>query len=95
MKLAGLRREIGRGRLAYEVIAGKYYTTLTDIEDMRRLCRVDAKAPGARSSQRAASAFRSASGAAFSAEDALSPSERLRARLSQTLQKQKKKPDNS
>ncbi|MEH2510180.1 hypothetical protein V1291_001534 [Nitrobacteraceae bacterium AZCC 1564] len=96
MKLAGLRREIARGRLAYEVIAGKHYTTLTDIEDMRRLCRVDARAAGARSSQRAASAFRSSSDVAFSAEDALSPQERLRALLSQRLQKrQKKKPGTS
>ena len=40
MKLAGLRREIARGRLAYEVIAGKHYTTLADIDAMRQLCRV-------------------------------------------------------
>lgn len=53
MKLAGLRREIARGRLSYEVIAGKHYTTLSDIEDMRRLCRIQANAPGAKSSQRA------------------------------------------
>jgi hypothetical protein len=53
MKLAGLRREIARGRLAYEVIANKHYTTLADIEDMRRLCRIQATDPGARSSQRA------------------------------------------
>src|ERR1700746_774625 len=45
MKLAGLRREIARGRLAYEVIAGKHYTTLADIDAMRELCRVQAKAP--------------------------------------------------
>lgn len=53
MKLAGLRREIARGRLAYEVIANKHYTTLADIEDMRRLCRIQATDPGARSSRRA------------------------------------------
>jgi hypothetical protein len=45
MKLAGLRREIARGRLTYEVIAGKHYTTLANIEAMRELCRVTAKAP--------------------------------------------------
>jgi hypothetical protein len=45
MKLAGLRREIARGRLAYEVIANKHYTTLADIEDMRKLCRVAVKVP--------------------------------------------------
>jgi hypothetical protein len=38
MKLAGLRREIARGRLAYEMIAGKHYTTLSDIEDNRCRC---------------------------------------------------------
>jgi hypothetical protein len=46
MKLAGLRREIARGRLTYEVIAGKHYTTLADIEAMRELCRVKAADPG-------------------------------------------------
>ena len=45
MKVAGLRREISRGRLAYEVIAGKQYTTLADIAAMRELCRVPVKAP--------------------------------------------------
>jgi hypothetical protein len=45
MKLASLRREIARGRLTYEVIAGKHYTTLANIEAMRELCRVTAKAP--------------------------------------------------
>lgn len=43
MKLASLRREIARGRLSYEVIANKHYTTLADIEEMRRLCRIEAK----------------------------------------------------
>src|SRR6267142_724275 len=54
MKLAGLRREIARGRLAYEMIANKHYTTLADIEDMRKLCRIQATALGSKSSQRAA-----------------------------------------
>lgn len=60
MKLAGLRREIARGRLAYEVIANKHYTTLADIEDMRRLCRIQAADPDVtRSSQRAELALQS------------------------------------
>ncbi|MGY0572399.1 tyrosine-type recombinase/integrase [Bradyrhizobium sp. RDM12] len=42
MTPAGLRREIGRGRLAYESIDGKLYTTLTDIGFMREACRVEA-----------------------------------------------------
>src|SRR5882724_5113975 len=49
MKLAGLRREIARGRLAYEVIAGKHYTTLADIDAMRELCRVKAADHGSTS----------------------------------------------
>jgi hypothetical protein len=73
MKLAGLRREIARGRLAYEVIANKHYTTLADIEDMRKLCRVSIKVR------------RPASGTAPSpmpsGPSEMSPQERLQARL--------------
>jgi hypothetical protein len=45
MTAAGLRREAARGRLVIERIAGKDYTTLVNIERMRELCRVQAKAP--------------------------------------------------
>src|SRR5499433_3463067 len=45
MTASGLRREAARGRLALERIAGKDYTTLANIERMRELCRVQAKAP--------------------------------------------------
>src|SRR3954454_21236590 len=76
MKLAGLRREIARGRLAYEVIANKHYTTLADIEDMRRLCRIQATNPGARSSRRARIA-----GISLGAGPAETLQERLRRRL--------------
>jgi hypothetical protein len=39
-------RELGRaGKLTIEKIRGKDYTTLADIEEMRKLCRVQAKAP--------------------------------------------------
>lgn len=77
MKLAGLRREIARGRLSYEVIAGKHYTTLSDIEDMRRLCRIQANAPGAESSRRASLA----APADIRSSEAESSQERLRAGL--------------
>jgi hypothetical protein len=40
---SGLRREIDRGRLQAEQIAGKLYTTLADINRMRESCRVTAK----------------------------------------------------
>src|ERR1700738_1248325 len=45
MTEAGLRREGARGRLVIERIAGKDFTTLANIERMRELCRVEAKAP--------------------------------------------------
>lgn len=41
----GLRREFQRGRLVIERIAGKDYTTLSEIEKMRVLCRVQQKSP--------------------------------------------------
>ena len=43
LSISGLRREIERGRLSVEVIAGKHFTTLRAIEEMRRLCLVQAK----------------------------------------------------
>jgi hypothetical protein len=45
MTVSGLRREIARGRLAVEIIAGKQFTTLSDIEEMRSQCRVRARVP--------------------------------------------------
>ena len=46
MTASGLRREAMRGRLVIERIAGKDFTTLANINRMRELCRVEAKAPG-------------------------------------------------
>ena len=43
MTASGLRREAQRGRLVIERIAGKDYTTLNAIQEMRTLCRVEAK----------------------------------------------------
>src|SRR3954471_20791296 len=45
MTVSGLRREAGRGRLRIERIAGKDFTTLQNINDMRELCRVEQKEP--------------------------------------------------
>lgn len=42
MTVSGLRREAARGRLAIERIAGKDFTTLQAIDEMRELCRVPA-----------------------------------------------------
>lgn len=44
MSAAGLRREANRGRLDIERVAGRDYTTLRAIEEMRRKCRVQPKA---------------------------------------------------
>jgi hypothetical protein len=44
MTASGLRREATRGGLVVERIAGKDYTTLANIERMRKLCHVQAKA---------------------------------------------------
>jgi hypothetical protein len=43
MTASGLRKERDRGRLATWMIAGKEYTTLKAIEEMKELCRVEAK----------------------------------------------------
>jgi len=40
-----LRREAKRGRLTVEVIAGKTFTTLNEIERMRGRCRVEVRVP--------------------------------------------------
>jgi hypothetical protein len=44
MTVAGLRREIAKGRLAVEMIAGKQFTTLAATQRMRELCTVVVKA---------------------------------------------------
>ena len=44
MTASGLRREGARNRLAIERIAGKQYTTLSAITEMRQLCRETPKA---------------------------------------------------
>src|SRR5690348_11126010 len=43
MTASGLRREAQRGRLVIERVAGKDYTTLAAIKDMRERCRVAPK----------------------------------------------------
>jgi hypothetical protein len=50
MTASGLRKEAGRGRLVIERIAGKDYTTLRAISEMREKCRVNPKALGCGSS---------------------------------------------
>jgi hypothetical protein len=43
MTASGLRKERDRGRLTTWMIAGKEYTTLNAIEEMKLLCRVEAQ----------------------------------------------------
>lgn len=88
VKLASLRREISRGRLAYEVIAGKHFTTLADIAEMRKLARVQAKASGRQIFHRNITRPFDLNGP--------TPQEQLLAILSQRRQKRRKKnPDPS
>lgn len=54
LTVSGLRKEIERGRLVPEIIAGKTFVTLNAIKEMRRLCRVQAKVPASISSPNAA-----------------------------------------
>jgi len=88
MTLAGLRREISRKRLTVEIIAGKHFTTLANIEEMRRQCRVQARGPGSRTDQPGAREGRSSprrSGSSRTLES-ISPQDALRARLNGILQ---------
>src|ERR1019366_4442358 len=41
MTVSGLRKEAGRGRLAIERVAGKDYTTLSAIAEMRKKCLLE------------------------------------------------------
>src|SRR5258705_10507679 len=45
MTVSGLRREAARGRLIIERIANKDFTSLRNIEEMRKLCRVKNNLP--------------------------------------------------
>jgi hypothetical protein len=45
MSAAALRRLIVAGKLGAELIAGKYYVILADIEEMRSRCREKQKVP--------------------------------------------------
>jgi hypothetical protein len=73
MTAKGLRREAERGRLVIERIAGKDFTTLRAIADMRKLCRVAPKDKG--------SGFNWRDGEPPTAADLESAQARLRAKL--------------
>src|SRR6476620_10687831 len=81
---SGLRRESMRGRLLIERTAGKDYTTLANIERMRQLCRVEARALASGLDQKRPRTESSAAGQAGSSSMAagISPRDALRTRLS-------------
>src|SRR3954452_17939158 len=59
MTASGLRREAARGRLVIQRTAGKDYTTLAEIKEMRRLCQLTLNAQGSGSVQHAKKTARS------------------------------------
>src|ERR1035437_937759 len=88
---SGLRREAARGRLVIERIAGKDYTTLANIERMRELCRVQAKAQGFTCAVLAHTLGARPCGSSAMG-DAISPRDALEARLTKGHQKTLSKP---
>jgi hypothetical protein len=94
MTVSGLRREAARGRLCIERIAGKDFTTLQSIDDMRELCRVPAKAlaysSGALDTKEESSSPK-LSGSSRTAAS-ISPQDALRARLKQSHPEKLSKP---
>jgi hypothetical protein len=84
MTVSGLRREAERGRLVIERIANKDFTTLRAIEEMSKLCLVEAKARisgCARSAARKASSSRARLGSSSTMES-ISPRDAMLAKLS-------------
>jgi hypothetical protein len=63
MTVSGLRRERDRGNLHIEKIAGKEFTTLRNIEEMRARCRAQLKAPDCGQNPRSATTRESSYGA--------------------------------
>src|SRR5262249_56210861 len=82
-KRSPLRRETKRGRLAIERTAGKDYTTLANIEQMRQLCRVEAKVLDSGSDQKRLRTESSSAGqpGSSSMTAGISPRDALRTRL--------------
>ena len=91
MTASGLRRERARGRLVVERIAGKDYTTLANIERMRELCRVHAKAPrlSLRPARRKAGRSSRTPSGSSSTATGISPRDALRARLNEAREAEK------
>src|SRR6185312_17270868 len=88
MTASGLRREALRGRLQVERIAGKDYTTLEAINEMRKLCRVQARELGSTNVSPDIETARSSTKPPGSSTTAIaiSPQGALRARLKKSRQ---------
>jgi hypothetical protein len=87
MTASGLRKEAERGRLVIERIAGKDYTTLAAIVEMRKLCRVAPKVRASTYSPPAADA--TAASNRLSGASVTDRSSEARARMLATLQQPK------
>jgi hypothetical protein len=90
MTASGLRREGARGRLVIERVAGKDYTTLANIEEMRALCRVEAKVHGSICAGHAQASAGKPCGLSATG-NAISPRDALEARLTKGLRKARSK----
>jgi hypothetical protein len=94
MAVSGLRKEIAKGRLQAEKIAGKLYTTLANINRMRESCRVIAKvrvSGDARREGRMGGSSLRLSGSSKTEEN-ITPQAALQARLKRDLLSSPKKP---
>lgn len=81
MTAAGLRKEAKRGNLAIERTAGKDYTTLADIADMRKRCRKEPKAQGSGQGQSGATSPAASPTPPSGSSSTEAPSEALSAAL--------------
>ncbi|WP_454619342.1 hypothetical protein [Bradyrhizobium cenepequi] len=79
LSVSAMRREAAAGRLVTYRIAGKDFTTLADIEEMTKLCRVQARDPGSPSKKPRTGngSGSSATGSERSAQDALRATARV------------------
>ena len=82
LSVSGLRREAARGRLIVENIAGKHYTTLHNVAQMRELCRVEPN-PLASTSEHATAENRSGSFSTQDKRSAQAHAKRISERLKQ------------
>jgi hypothetical protein len=84
MTASGLRKEAGRGRLAIECVAGKDYTILRAIAEMRKKCLLEPKGRGSGVGRNADQPVENLSPerpGSSSTLDAISPQDALRVKL--------------